>query len=367
VLADLWQQGDDDARGTLIHAQCEGLELAHELVDRHGERWRRPAIAAGFAAERLGFDRGFAPPLVTSEREPLARSADAFRLSAVLYQPIRPVLAGLRTEVHEAARVTATGIDGSVALKSATTWDRETSSVLERELQILRRFASPRLPKVRDIALARRGGIALVLEWRGTNLATILTAARTAKRIPGEAVAIAIGIQLCEALAAAHSAKVVHGELAPDHVMVQAGQVTLCDFGYATCDLKLPASPISPAGQVRARFGYLSPEQTRGEPIDPTTDVFALGLLVAELVALQHPVGAQGSDYEKLVAIRELAFTLPTTRSTLATKLRAFLVRDRAARPSAAVLGLELARIAETAHLRTGPEVVADFTRGLGL
>jgi serine/threonine protein kinase len=284
----------------------------------------------------------------------------------VLYHPIRPVLAGLRTEVHEAARMTATGVDGSVALKSATTWDRETSSVLERELQILRRFASPRLPGVRDVALARRGGIALVLDWRGTNLATIIAAARTAKRAPGEAVAIAIGIQLCEALAVVHAAKVTHGEVAPDHVVLQAGQVTLCDFGYATCDLKLPASQISPTGQVRARFGYLSPEQTRSEPIDPTTDVFALGLLIAELVALQHPVGGS-SDFEKLTAIRGLAFTLPSTRSKLATRLRALLVRDRAARPSAAVLGLELARIAEAAHLRVGPDVVADFTRGLGL
>ena len=126
-------------------------------------------------------------------------------------------------------------------------------------------------------------------------------------------------------------------------------------------------NPTSPPGLVRARFAYLSPEQTRGEPIDSASDVFSLAMLVAELVTLEHPVGDRGSDFATLVAVRELAFTIPRTRSTLAAKLDAVLVRDRTARPTASLLRLELARIAEAAHLRVGPDVIADYTRGLGL
>ena len=367
VLADLWQEGDDDVRGTLIHAQCEGLELGFELVARHGDRWRQPAIAAGFTADQLVFERGFVPPFVLAEREPFARSADAFRLSPVIYHPIRSVLVGLRTEVHEAVRMTATGADTTVAIKSPTTWDPDASFVIERELQILRRFESPHLPAIRDVALVRRGGKALVMEWRGPSLDAILGAARAADRAPGEAVAISIGIQLCGALAVSHAANVTHCELAPDHVVIQDGRVTLCDFGYARCDLKLPRAQISPTGMIRSRFGYMSPEQVRGETLDHATDVFALAMLVAELVTLQHPIAGRTSDFDTLVAIRDLAFTLPATRSTLAAKLGRLLVRDRAPRASAALLGLELARIAETAHVRVGPDVIADYTRSLGL
>ena len=118
---------------------------------------------------------------------------------------------------------------------------------------------------------------------------------------------------------------------------------------------------------IRARFGYLSPEQLRGEPVDHTTDVYSLAMVVAELVTLRHPIGDRGSDMATLMAVRERDFTIPPTQSGLAAKLDALLVRERDTRSSSALLALELARIAEAAHLRVGPDVIAEYTRGLGL
>jgi len=93
--------------------------------------------------------------------------------------------------------------------------------------------------------------------------------------------------------------------------------------------------------------------------------VFALALLVAELVTGRHPLADTTNDFETLQAIVELRFPLPRTRSQLGDKLRALLVRDPLERTPAAMLALEFARIAERANLRAGPDVIADFVRSV--
>ena len=110
----------------------------------------------------------------------------------------------------------------------------------------------------------------------------------------------------------------------------------------------------------------MSPEQVLGLRLDGASDVFSLGMLLAELVMGRHPIADAASDFEVLDRIRRLQFPMPETTSGLGAKLRAVLVREPEARSSAAVLGLELARIAETARLRVEPEVIAELVRAAG-
>jgi serine/threonine protein kinase/WD40 repeat protein len=99
-----------------------------------------------------------------------------------------------------------------------------------------------------------------------------------------------IGAQIADALAAAHSAGVTHRDIKPDNVMVtHAGRVKVLDFGVAKVNgpfapdrMTVPQTAI---GFVVGTVGYMAPEQVRAGAVDPRTDIFAVGVLLYELLA----------------------------------------------------------------------------------
>ena len=109
-----------------------------------------------------------------------------------------------------------------------------------------------------------------------------------------------LGIPLADALVAAHEKGVVHRDLKPANVMVtREGRVKVLDFGlaklaHAESDLDAAlaatqAGPISEVGQVVGTAPYMAPEQTRGEPVDARSDLFALGIVLYELATGRRP------------------------------------------------------------------------------
>jgi serine/threonine-protein kinase len=93
----------------------------------------------------------------------------------------------------------------------------------------------------------------------------------------GEAAAIAR--ELCDGLAAAHAAEVIHRDIKPDNVLLASdGRVVLADFGVAA---------IGEGEHTRELTGtpeYMAPEQARGEPPTPACDVYAVGVLLFEML-----------------------------------------------------------------------------------
>jgi serine/threonine protein kinase len=92
--------------------------------------------------------------------------------------------------------------------------------------------------------------------------------------------------QVCEALAYAHDAGVVHRDLKPSNILLQDGAAFLGDFGLARLrDL----STMTQSGLVLGTPLYMSPEQTRGEPVTAAADCFALAIIVYQLITGKHP------------------------------------------------------------------------------
>jgi tetratricopeptide (TPR) repeat protein len=140
--------------------------------------------------------------------------------------------------------------------------------------------------------------------------------------------AVDIARQVASGLAAAHEAGVIHRDLKPGNVLVDAsGRAAISDFGVAR---SLSAVGSTAPGAVIGTLDYLSPEQARGASVDARTDLYSLGILLYEMLTGELPF-AGGSPPEVLAqrmsgATRDL---LPSaTPKELAAIVRRLLQRD---------------------------------------
>jgi serine/threonine protein kinase len=135
----------------------------------------------------------------------------------------------------------------------------------------------------------------LVLEWMdGGSVADLLRA--RGRLSPRQATAIVA--EVCAALAAVHEAGLIHRDVKPANWLLSvAGQVKLADFGLAVA-LSAAVGPIS------GTPCYMSPEQARGEPLDPRADLYSLGVAYYELLTGVRPRQAgQGIEYAANAAL----------------------------------------------------------------
>ncbi|MFJ9441283.1 protein kinase [Kitasatospora sp. NPDC101235] len=111
---------------------------------------------------------------------------------------------------------------------------------------------------------------------------------------PEPRVSLRWGRQICEALAAAHDAGVVHRDIKPDNVMItDAGQLKVLDFGIAQLDTG--ASGLTTVGTVIGSPPYMAPERWTGDRVDGRADLYAFGCVLVELLTRKRPFGGDST------------------------------------------------------------------------
>jgi len=212
--------------------------------------------------------------------------------------------------------------------------DPERLSRLQREAEVLASLNHPNIAQIYGLEESD-GTTTLVLELvDGPTLADRIAAGP----LPVDE-ALAIAMQIADALEAAHGQGIVHRDLKPANIKLKAdGTVKVLDFGIAKAlDLRA-ASGLSPVmetptvtqtGIILGTAAYMSPEQARGKGVDQRTDIWAFGCVLYEMLTGQQAFG--GEDVTVMLArILEREPTLdalpkavsPAVRRTVALCLR---------------------------------------------
>jgi serine/threonine protein kinase len=128
-------------------------------------------------------------------------------------------------------------------------------------------------------------------------------AAKVARGPLAIADAVSYARQTANGLAAAHARGIIHRDIKPANLIVTTdGVVKILDFGIA----KLSGSPMTAPGYTPGTVSYMSPEQTRAEPIDTRTDIWSLGVVTYEMLTGLRPFrGADAREVAGAICVEE--------------------------------------------------------------
>jgi hypothetical protein len=244
----------------------------------------------------------------------------------------------------------ATDEDGATVvvkrIRPELSWDEAYRHLFDDEGRVLSLLDHPNIVAVRARGCDDAGAFLVLEHVDGSDLGRVLDAAFSSGTPVELAAVLAVAIPLAEALDFAHEARatdgtplgIVHRDISPGNVLLSVdGDVKLADFGVAKSAIKTDATVV---GEMKGKFAYMAPEQSRGEDIDARADLFALGIVLHEMLTARKLFDGP-SDADVVHAVRTLVAprtdavntTVPVALADLVARL---LEKDRSARPTRA-------------------------------
>jgi predicted Ser/Thr protein kinase len=246
---------------------------------------------------------GEVPPLAPPSPEP--RAAELATVPSSYYQIEGEVGRG---GVGVVLRAHDRRLSRRVALKQLQHIEPRSRQRFEREMRITAKLQHPGIVPIHEAGVLESGAPFYAMKLiEGRSLKELIAGAATMEaRLEFLPTVIAV----VETIAYAHSQGVIHRDLKPSNVIVGAfGETVVIDWGLAK-DLhvaegpsqdsgpyrQLPSEDMTVAGSVVGTPAYMPPEQARGEEVDKTADVYALGAMLRQLITGKTPYSAPSSQ-----------------------------------------------------------------------
>jgi eukaryotic-like serine/threonine-protein kinase len=245
------------------------------------------------------------------------------------YQLLKKLATGGMAEVWLARQSGIEGFAKSVVVKRILPHlaeDREFVEMFRNEALIAANFNHPNIAQVYEFGEAN-GTYYIAMEFiHGEDLGRVMRKAWSAGQWIARPLAIRIVASACEGLFYAHTRtdgngkplKVVHRDISPQNILISFdGSVKLVDFGIAKAADQVG---LTKSGAIKGKFAYMAPEQAAGKALDHRADIFAIGLVLYELLTGVRPL-KRDSELATLQAALECSIQAPSEVADVPSEL----------------------------------------------
>jgi serine/threonine-protein kinase len=238
------------------------------------------------------------------------------------------------------------GLKKAVAIKRilpSLTKNKKFVSMFLDEARVSMHLQHANVVGVFDIGMADTAYFIVMEYVDGANLKTIIESLRRQGKRPPVSIVLYVMMEVCKGLHYAHDVVdpetgrelgIVHRDISPPNILVsRRGEVKLVDFGLAKATSQLESTD---PGVVKGKFSYLSPEAASGKEVDRRADIFAVGILLYELLTSKRLFYGE-TDYQTVELVRQakvpsIASQNQEVQPELEQIVRKALARDVSAR-----------------------------------
>lgn len=242
-------------------------------------------------------------------------------MSLKKFEILEMIAKGGMAEVYRARTTGLQGFEKEVCVKKILphlTEDESFVTMFINEAKLAATLSYANIVQVHDLCVSASGDYFIVMEYvDGKDLSDIIRATQLSGQEIPPAIAVHIIREVCQGLAYAHSRtdkdgaplNIIHRDVTPHNVLVSyMGEVKLVDFGIAKASSIMSKTAV---GILKGKYGYMSPEQARGKPIDHRSDIFNTGIVLYEVLVGERCF-AGSSDFSTLNLMRNAEVTAPT-------------------------------------------------------